>query len=504
LTRRAAREREVAVGKNDHKRGTTPTSPAEKVEPAKATVKGGLGGFIAKHPAAWLAATLGVVFLMLGTGAVLAGAAVGNNGLAAGASPSNSAQAGRAKPPDIPAASHLRTCSVADLAADPRLATFSGSVMNAATGELMFDRSGALPARTGSLLKLITAAAALAILGPDYRLSTRVLDGSLPGTIVLVGGGDPTISQLPTGQESVYIGAAKLDDLAEQTQTAYNAAHPGVPITKIVLDATLWNSADNWDASWKRTEQTKGNLSEVTALQVDGDRADPTKQTSPRSTDPIGRAGQLFEDAMGLSGVTFSLGSAVASKPVLGMIQSQPMSTLVNQMLVASDGTLAETIARVVSKNMGFDGSEVSLQEALVGALSIYGVSTTGLTIHDGSGLSELNAVPPQFFTKFLIAILGQANNLNIVYDSLAVAGSSGSLAKRFSGPNAVARKNVVAKTGFIDSEYSLAGIVTAADGTQLTFAFYAIKAGIKDTAQAALDTLTTGVYNCGDNLANN
>jgi D-alanyl-D-alanine carboxypeptidase/D-alanyl-D-alanine-endopeptidase (penicillin-binding protein 4) len=45
---------------------------------------------------------------------------------------------------------------------------------------------------------------------------------------------------------------------------------------------------------------------------------------------------------------------------------------------------------------------------------------------------------------------------------------------------------------------------VNAADGTQLSFAFYAIGAGIKENAKTAIDVLTTGTYTCGDNLSNN
>jgi D-alanyl-D-alanine carboxypeptidase/D-alanyl-D-alanine-endopeptidase (penicillin-binding protein 4) len=89
-----------------------------------------------------------------------------------------------------------------------------------------------------------------------------------------------------------------------------------------------------------------------------------------------------------------------------------------------------------------------------------------------------------------------------VVRDALPVAGKTGTLSSRFSGPNAVARGHVTAKTGWIDTAYTLAGFMDAADGTQLTFAFYAVGDGIKDNAKEALDTLTTGVFNCGDNLA--
>jgi len=90
------------------------------------------------------------------------------------------------------------------------------------------------------------------------------------------------------------------------------------------------------------------------------------------------------------------------------------------------------------------------------------------------------------------------------IRSALPVAGKSGTLSDRFTGNNAVARGKVTAKTGWIDTAYTLAGFVTTADGTVLTFAFFAVGNGIKANAKEALDTLTTGVYNCGNNLSNN
>jgi D-alanyl-D-alanine carboxypeptidase/D-alanyl-D-alanine-endopeptidase (penicillin-binding protein 4) len=94
------------------------------------------------------------------------------------------------------------------------------------------------------------------------------------------------------------------------------------------------------------------------------------------------------------------------------------------------------------------------------------------------------------------------AANLDLVRDALPVAGKSGTLASRFTGDSAVARGHVVAKTGWIDTAYTLSGFVDAADGTRLTFAFYAVGEGIQADAKEALDALVAGVYNCGNNLA--
>jgi D-alanyl-D-alanine carboxypeptidase/D-alanyl-D-alanine-endopeptidase (penicillin-binding protein 4) len=475
-----------------------------------AAAPSGIAALIRKHPTAWLGSALALVFLLLGTGAIVAGAAIGSgddDGAAAptstGSSPTASApeeeaDAGRAVPAALPGATRLRTCSVAGPAADPRLAAFTGFVMNASTGEVLFSREGEVPNRTGSVLKVLTASAAIAVLGPDYRLSTKVVEGGNPGTVVLVGGGDPTLSAVGS---SVYAGAPKIADLAAAAKAAHDAKYPGTPITSVVLDASYWNPADKWDPIWKRTEQTIGYHSEVTALMVDGDRADPTRITSPRSTDPIARAGAAFAAALG-GNPKVSVGTASLST-VLAEVQSQPLSSLINFMLLTSDNTLAETLARVVSVKSGFGGSAASLQQAIPEALKGYGVAVDSLIIKDGSGLSEANAVPPEYVARLMVKILAGDQNLSVVYNSLPVAGKTGSLASRFTGANAVARGNVIAKTGWIDTAYTLGGIVKAADGTPLTFAFYAIGDGISDQAKVALDTLTTSVFQCGDNLSN-
>ena len=378
-------------------RDSAKAKPAARKPAAPKDGTPGVGPF-AKHPRAWLAAAIGVAFLLLGTGAVFAGAAVGSGNGPAGLGPSSSADAARPVPVEMPAASRLRTCSVAALAADPRLASFAGAVVNASTGELLFDRSASTGVTQGAVVQVLTAAAALNILGPDYRMSTRVYEGSSAGTIVLVGGGDSTLSRLGPGQESVYSGAEKLSNLAAEVEASYSGT-----VTNIVLDATMWSTGDRWDATWPRAEQTGGNLSEVTALQVDGDRNDPAALTSPRSTDPVGRAGTWFAEALEEAGVdidldtvTFSLGAAVTTKPLLGEVTSQPVSVLINQMLVGSDATLAETLARVISKQMSLGGSASSINQAITSAVAVYEVDTTGVVVHDGSGTSGANAVPPR------------------------------------------------------------------------------------------------------------
>lgn len=472
----------------------------------------GIGAFVRAHPRAVLSTALGVGFMLLATGALFAGVAVGSAQGAPAPVPTASATPTpdpRSLPATIAAPSRLRTCSIDAIARDERLTTFFGSVVNTTTGEVLFERQGQTPARTASALKVLTAAAALAVLGPDFRMTTRVVAGSTPDTVVLVGGGDATLSRLPAGQESIYRGAPKLSDLAAQVVAAHAAANPDSPgITSLVIDATYWSSADAWHPTWNRDRIAAGFQAPATALMVDGDRSDPRQQTSPRSNDPIGRAAAAFAQALADAGnpagvPAISTGAAVGGT-VLGQVQSQPVKTLIAQMLPNSDNMLGEMLARVTSKQLGLDGSTASLTQAITGALNTYGVPTDGLIIKDGSGLATDNAVPTRYFAQLFAVINARGNNLGIIMDALPVAGVSGTLSGRFTGSNAIARGNVTAKTGFLRTAHTLVGVVRAADGSVLSFGFYAIREGISDSARAALDTVTTAVFSCGDNLSNN
>ncbi len=485
---------------------------SESSETSTEAAPRGIGAFVRAHPRAVLATALGVGFLLLATGSLFAGIAVGS----AQGAPAPVATETPTEEPDprvLPAAiadpSRLRTCSVAALAGDERLSRLFASVVNVTTGEVLLDRSGSTPVRPAGSMKVLTAAAALAVLGPDFRLSTRVVAGSTPGTVVLVGGGDATLSRLPAGQESVYRGAPKLDDLAAQVVAAYALANPDEPgITSLVVDATYWSAGDAWNPRWNRDRIAAGIQAPATALMIDGDRADPRQQISPRSNDPIGRAAQAFAEALAAAGnpagvPTISSGAAVGGT-VLGQVQSRPVSTLITQMLTNTDYVLAEMLARVTSKQLGLAGSTASLTAAITGALNPYGVATDGMVVTDGSGLATDNAVPMQYLADLFGVINGRTANLGIIMDALPVAGTSGSLAGRFGGPNAVARGAVTAMPGDLPTAQALAGVVRAADGTVLTIGFSAVREGIGTAGRDAIDSLTAAVFTCGDNLSNN
>jgi D-alanyl-D-alanine carboxypeptidase/D-alanyl-D-alanine-endopeptidase (penicillin-binding protein 4) len=401
------------------------------------------------------------------------------------------------------------TCSLQDLVEDVSLGEFQGVVMDPWSGATVFNREGALGVAPASVLKIVTAAAALSVLGPDATVSTQVRSTENPGTIALVGGGDATLSALDSDSEGVYVGAPRLSDLATHTIAALSeglAEGEKVAISELVVDATVWDPEDSWDSSWATSARSSGFVSRITALQVDGDRQDPGIALSPRSSNPTKKAAESFVQALKVAGntsrtVTITYGASDPHGAVLARVESRPIVELVTYMLKESDNTLAEMLARQVSLEGGFEGSSTTLGEALVRALAPYGVTETGVSIRDGSGLSALNQVSAQYVGGILVEAFRSEGSLGLITEALPIAGVDGSLGSRFAGDNAVAQQRVQAKTGSIAGTRSLAGFVQTADGTDLVFAFFA-HGDVGDDARTALETVVSGVYSCGANLA--
>jgi D-alanyl-D-alanine carboxypeptidase/D-alanyl-D-alanine-endopeptidase (penicillin-binding protein 4) len=433
-----------------------------------------------------IAGALALAFVLLGTGAVFAGIAAGKGSTptAAGTGAKHGGTPTRTVPTDAVAASRIPTCSLAKAAGSAALQKLYGSVLAVGTNDSLYASNADDAQAPASAEKVLTAAAAISKLGPNFRITTSVVDGVTPGSITLVGQGDPTLSSL-----------------AAKTLAAYNTAHPGVPITQVVLDASYWDPSDNWDSTVSRSEQTGGFLSETTALQVDGDRQNPAAQVSPRGTDPVMAAGNAFVSALGLTGVSLITGEAENGAPTLASVQSQPVSVLVKQMLLNSDNTLAEMLARIISVKSAMNGSLASVAQAIPANLSKYGLDSSGIAVHDGSGESPDDQVPASYLAQLMGLVAQGKNGLNLVAAGIPVAGKTGSLATRFTGANADAAGHVSAKPGFIAGSYTLSGYTKAKDGTLLSFAFFAVGPGVSSSANGALDSLAATVYRCGKNL---
>lgn len=400
-------------------------------------------------------------------------------------------------------ASPAKACSVATEASNPSLGTLQAVVLNAETGEVLYDRDAGKPAATASVMKTLSAAAALMTVGPNYRVSTRVFaDPTSLTTLSLVGGGDVTLSKTKPGAQSVYRDAPKLSTLA--TQVRNWAERNGVlQIDQIILDSTLF-AGSAWESSWKRKDQTDGWISEVTALMIDGDRVKPASFTSPKTGTPVLSAGEAFKKELGdlaLNAVLVESATPEGFKEIAS-VQSQPMSRWISHLLQTSENIETEMLGKIVSEDLGFDGSFQSLDPAFKKALATTGLDFAGITIRDASGLSQLNSVTPLFMAELMRLVNDEFADFGTIKRNLPIAGESATLGGRFKGDIADAAGHIYAKNGYIPGVHTLNGIIDAKDGTTLTFTIYAL-GNVGSDVRDAIDTLATAFYRCGNELSN-
>lgn len=389
--------------------------------------------------------------------------------------------------------------ALADPSADPALGDLSGVVVDASAqrGVPLWQRDGGQQMVPGSVTKLLTAAATLLTLNPTDRLATRVVPGPEPDSVVLVGGGDPTLTALPAGQNSVYPDPARIDDLAAGVREAV-----GRPISTVYTDTSLWTGPE-LAPSWGPGDVQSGDVAPMTSLMLDGGRTDPTVQDGqPRTSDPAKAAGQALAKALGAGEVRE--GKAAPGVPVLAEVSSPPVARLVEYMLTASDNVTAEAMARQVALSRKAEPSFDGAARAVTDALSQAGYDTNGLVLRDGSGLSPENRISTSLLGSVLASAAAVSQNptdvqyLRPILTGLPVAGGGGTLADRFIDGRTVAGRGVVrAKTGTLTGASSLAGVVSDVDGRLLVFAFISNGTSPAD-ARPKLDALAATLSRCG------
>ena len=421
------------------------------------------------------------------------------------ASPSPSASPTATPTPS--ASATAQPCSANTAMANPDLAKLYAYVVNVETGEVLINERGTYQTPSASVLKVLSVSAALTYLPTDYKATTKVFTvPGEPGTIVLKGGGDHTLSQVTKDGFTTYERATRMFTLANKVYSNWTAE---VPISKIILDSSFF-SGPSYNPAWKASDRTNGYISKITALQTDADRASPdlskTDYSGYRSTDPIGRTGSLFKTALGGLAKKAKLveGKTPAGAVLLTSIASQPITTWLDHATVVSDNTETEFIARHAAKATGRPASFGSIEPMVKEMLTDLGIDSSKLIMKDGSGLAQANRVTPKLITELMVSVAKGNPTLAPLESYLPVAGVKGGLAYRFTGKNFSARGAVKGKTGFIPGLYSLAGVIDAADGSRLAYSIFARTADgkyVNGATRGAIDTLATRFYTCGANL---
>jgi len=374
------------------------------------------------------------------------------------------------------------------------LGTLTGSVVDPASGAVLWKQGETTPLTPASTVKVLVAAAALLTLDHTDRLTTRVVRGDQPGTAVLVGGGDPTLSSLPADRRTVYPGAATLDDLAARVKARG-------PVDRLLFDVSRYQG-DGLAPGWAPEDVPDGYVAPIVPLMADGGRQDPTMMDNPRSATPAAAAAAALAARLGVPSA--GPGAAAPGAEVLAEVESAPVDQLVENMMQISDNVLAETLGREVALARGMPPTFAGAVQAVRAVLTENGFDLTGAEVVDASGLSVDDKVPARLLTDILVAAgePGAADprtaKLRPLMTALPVAGGSGTLAGRYQEAGAAGKGWVRAKTGTLTGVNSLAGVVVDTDGRLLVFAFMSLSPAENRVVRHALDELAAALRTCG------
>ena len=416
---------------------------------------------------------------------------------------------------ELPTANGLQSALAGPLSAAALGPQVSAVVADPATGKVLWSQHPDQLSTPASTTKLVTSAAALAALGPGATFTTKVVRGATQNSVILVGGGDPTLAvhPYPAGQ---YPRPATLASLA--TTTARMLKAQGHRTVSLGYDDSRYTGpglAPGWPAAYVST----GNVTPISALEVDQGRLTtsgaPQDDDEPynlraRTSDPAGMAAAAFAALLTADGIHVT-GSPVAQKAqpnagILASTNSPPLSAIVQQMLEESNNVIAENLARQVALASSQPASYSGAADAVAKELSELGISTSGPHLVDGSGLSPQDAIAPATLVKTLR--LATTNpRIRPLLAGLPVAGFSGTLSAGqsvFAGIGGPALGSVRAKTGNLSTVTALAGLATDRAGRTLAFAFMADKipaAGMLRTAANAINDAAAALANCGCRL---
>jgi len=439
-----------------------------------------------------------------------------------------------AAPPTAPPTRAPLQSLVDSVAALPQFANMHWGVLIVAPdrGDTLASRNADKLVMPASNMKLITAAVALAQLGPQYRWTTTVmrtgtvLNGVLRGDLVIEGRGDPSVSTAMRGTDPLIafaplvaaLQAAGVRRIDGRVRASDTRAFPGSP------------HGFGWD--WDDLNEDYGaGVAELlfnegfTTVHVVGcaraARAACVTTTPLRGTPLIRSTVTVRNRSSGAPQLTWWRDSAavpglvvqgsIAAGDTTTFTAAQPdvrntylaavtealtragirvrgarlPATRADTVVVLPSATLAEMlpalqkpsqnqVAEVLFRTLGLEktgvGSPDSGRVVVERQLREWGVRDEGRAIRDGSGLSRHDYLTPGTIIRVLDA-MRRAPTFPLYRDALPMAGVDGTLRTRM---QTFARGRVQAKTGTIDKVRALSGYVTTADGELLLFSIIA------------------------------
>lgn len=401
------------------------------------------------------------------------------------------------------------------------------SVRSGTSGASLFDYYASTRLQPASNLKILTAAAALRKLGPEYTFQTElhmggeVVEETCHGNVYLVGKGDPTLQEKDYKQfvaslkehgirnisgdfildDSWYDDIRWSDDLiwADQ-QYGYGSEVSALTLApdadydtntiKFIISPGELNTAPKIEILPHTEGITVVNKAVTTeeadeeALIVRRDNAEnhffisgeigrkegkqevymAIKHIESYIADTIRR--MLKKEGVVLEGQIKkeSQGDAVC----IHHKQSLPLTDIIIPFMKLSNNGIGEMITKELGRKTYDDGSWESGLTAVKEALASYSINLDTIQLKDGSGISAANFIPAEELTRLLYEIQ-QEKWFPAFLASLPAAGEAdkmigGTLRERMKG------LDVQAKTGTIEGVSTLSGYVTNVKGQRLIF----------------------------------
>ena len=336
-------------------------------------------------------------------------------------------------------------------------------VVRAETREVSATRASR-PLIPASNMKLLVAAAALDVLGADYRFTTSLIGNRVGDTIVgnlwLVGGGDPVLSTRAYPPTQLYPTTSPtfLDSLADELRASGINKITG----SVVGDESRYDDeryVPTWGDGIRSIEA--GPLG---ALMVDDGTllGDPFKPAQPA----VGAA-TAFTRLLRARGITVIAaprsGVAPTDGVTIGEVISAPLGVLLGDVLANSDNNAAELLLKEIGLVDEGSPTRVAGLQAVASVLIQRGISTDGVVLVDGSGLDANNRLT----CSLLVDLLESFGSQSVLAEGLALAGSTGTLREQLTTPPALRR--VRAKTGTLRTSKALSGFYEVSDGA-ITF----------------------------------
>lgn len=337
------------------------------------------------------------------------------------------------------------------------------------------------PVIPASTHKLLVAAVALDVLGPDYRFRTELfasgppVAGVIAGDVYLVGGGDPLLVTADTPDPHTHpaFNTTPLEPLADALVTLGTTRIEGA----LVADGSRYDD-EFAPPSWG-DDIDNLNGGPIDALLIDDGQIDPGNY----GINPNFSAARVFTDLLTARGITVVQQTDSRPRPPdlplvsLGFLESRPLTDVLVELLHTSDNNTAEMLLKEIGFVATGAGTRQAGLDAIAARLGEWGVPMGGVSLADGSGLSRDNRLT----CATLTGILTDAPDADALLDLLPVAGRDGTLADQLLGT--AAEGALRAKTGSLTGVKALAGVQPDSNRDDVTFALVLNGDGVADPA---------------------